>query len=224
MKFFSMPLRWWSSSVFKELFFFLCRRARQGDRCRQFRRQYKNYTNVWLYKWRSLEKFLRLTQKIPISFSGAKVGEHCDATILKWSQEPRYKGQSPRSKAHNDQIVSVEALRSVQSVNGATKALRVEAFMCVVSRMLHHSFFSSSLSFFWVSLVQGNETYETGCNSHAWANNSQWHQNWSSRVQMAKAIQMVRPVLPHSLSFFFCSLFFFSFFFLGANSLKVKAP
>ena len=81
---------------------------------------------------------------------------------------PRHKGQSPRSKAHDDQVVTVEALRSVQSVNGATKGLRVEAFMCAVSRMLHDSYISSSL-FFFFSLVQGNETYETEYNSHAWA-------------------------------------------------------
>ena len=80
---------------------------------------------------------------------------------------PRHKGQSPRSKAHDDQVGNVEALSGVQSVNGATQGLRVEAFMCVVSRMLHHSYISSSLLFFLVSLVQGNETYETGCNSRA---------------------------------------------------------
>ena len=80
---------------------------------------------------------------------------------------PEHKGQSPRSKTHDDRVDNVEALRSVQSVNGATKGLRVEAFMCVVSRMLHHSYISSSLSFSFFSLVQGNETYETGCNSHA---------------------------------------------------------
>ena len=54
------------------LFFLICRRARQviavanlGDSRRAIQ--------GWLYT-RSLEKFLHLTQKIPISLSGAKVG------------------------------------------------------------------------------------------------------------------------------------------------------
>ena len=66
-----------------------------------------------------------------------------------WNEaKAKAQGTNPRSKAHDDQVGNVEALRSVQSVNGATKALRVEAFVCVVSRMLHHSYISSSL-FFW---------------------------------------------------------------------------
>ena len=93
----------------------------------------------------SLERFLRLTQKIPISLSGAKV-EHRDATVLEWSQ-----GMSTRDKVQGQKhtmvkLDSVGTLSGVQSVNGATQRLRVEAFMCVVSRMLHHSYISSSLS------------------------------------------------------------------------------
>ena len=114
---------------------------------------------------------------------------------------PRRKGQSPRSKAHDDQVVNVEALRSVQSVNGATKGLRVEAFMCVVSRMLHHSYISSSLFF---SLVQGNETYETGCNSHAQRKTTSGIRTIAVECHPGESHQMVRLVLP---------LFFFSCFF-----------
>ena len=133
--------------LFFKVFFNLQARA-TSDRSRQFRRQCKNDTSVWLYKWRSLEKFLRLTQKIPISLSGAKVEEHRDAANLEWSQEPRHKGQSPRSKAHDDQVVNVEALRSVQSDNGATQALRVEAFRtwlaaCCSTRIYPHLLFFS---------------------------------------------------------------------------------
>ena len=61
-------------------FFFNLQARATSDRSRQFRRQYENYTSGWLYNWRSLEKFLRLTQKIPISLSGAKVEGHRDAT------------------------------------------------------------------------------------------------------------------------------------------------
>ena len=54
----------------------------------------------------SLERFLRLTQKIPISLSGAKV-EHRDATILEMKPRQEHKGQNPRSKAHDGQVDGV---------------------------------------------------------------------------------------------------------------------
>ena len=86
------------------LFFFLCKRARQGDRSRQWRRQRWYYTILCTQG--SLERFLRLTQKIPISLSGAKV-EHRDATILEMKPRQEPKGQNPRSKAHDGQVDGV---------------------------------------------------------------------------------------------------------------------
>ena len=47
-------------------------------------------------------RILRLTQKIPISLSGAKV-EHRDATSRSWSQ---IGGRTPRSKAHDGQVAA----------------------------------------------------------------------------------------------------------------------
>ena len=52
----------------------------------------------WLYKGRSLEKFLRVIQKIPINLSGAKVEELRDAaTVRRKYQEP----QGTRDKLQN---------------------------------------------------------------------------------------------------------------------------
>ena len=49
------------SFPFFSTFFFNLQARATSDRSRQFRRHYKNYTSGWLYKWMSLEKFLRLT-------------------------------------------------------------------------------------------------------------------------------------------------------------------
>ena len=65
--------------------------------------------------------------------------------------------------------------------------------------------------FFWFS-VQGNETCETGCNSHAWANNRQWYQNWSIERKQGKRPNGASS--PPSLS-----LIFF-FFFRGKEGIK----
>ena len=99
---------------------------------------------------------------------------------------PRHKGQSPRSKAHDDQVNSVEALRSVQSVNGATKGLRVEAFMCVVSRMLHHSYiFSSFFPGAWKWNVWDGKQFTS-------KNEKQPIVSELTQSLLAKAVQMVR--------------------------------
>ena len=73
---------------------------------------------------RKSERFLRLTQKIPISLSGGKV-EHCDATILEMKPALRVQGTIPRLQVYDGQVDSSETLSGVQSVNGATQRLRV---------------------------------------------------------------------------------------------------
>ena len=67
----------------------------------------------WLYKWRSLEKFLRVVQKIPINLSGAKVEELRDAaTVRRKYQEPkdtRNKLQNGKStRRQDDGIANVD--------------------------------------------------------------------------------------------------------------------
>ena len=71
----------------------------------------------------SLENFLRLTQKIPISLSSAKV-EHRDATVWKWS---RARAHGTNSKVKSTRWSSRRRwISGVQSINGATPTLRVQ--------------------------------------------------------------------------------------------------
>ena len=104
----------------------------------------------------------------------------------------RHKGQVQGQKH-----TTTEALRSVQSDSGATKALRVEAFRYVISRMLLHSIYPH-LSFFSQCRKMRRLRREFPCVSKHQPVVSELMQ---SNAIMAKAIQMVRLVLP--LSFFF---------------------
>ena len=52
------------------------------------------------------------------------------------TKSQRHKGQVPKAKAHEDQIVKVEAQGSAQSDIDVTKALRVKAFRFVICRLL----------------------------------------------------------------------------------------
>ena len=70
--------------------------------------------------------------------------------------------------------------------------------MCVVSGKQHHSYISSSLSFFsltFAPLVWGQETNETGCNSKTWAKATK-SISYSSQMPPLSRISMLRkPVV-----------------------------
>ena len=52
----------------------------------------------WLYKVRSLEKFLRVVQKIPINLSGVKVEELRDAATVRRKYQASQKAQGTNCK------------------------------------------------------------------------------------------------------------------------------
>ena len=77
-------------------------------------------------------RILRLTQKIPVSLSGAKV-EHRDATSWSWSQNER--GDEHHAQKHTI-VRQRRRISGVQSINGATPRLRVDAYEWIRQ---HHS-------------------------------------------------------------------------------------
>ena len=93
--------------------------ANVGDKC-------ESCTLNWLYKVRSLEKFLRVVQKIPINLSGAKVEELRDAAtvVRRKCQEPKHKGQIAKSQKYEERIAKVDTPVKLQSVPKASPVER----------------------------------------------------------------------------------------------------